>query len=310
MLRMAKWITRNQALQNRAFLADLEQTGNVRETYRRLDIHRGTMTKRRARDPGFAARWDAALAVAHARLAQTMDALATADRPVRLMRTTKGQLQMRRQRPGRLTRAGEQAFLFALSACANVRLAAAAAGFSHSAFYHRAKTCPAFKREMRLALELGYERLEMALLAESCPDSAEYDAWRSNAPPPIPPMTADQALSLLKMHYRTTQLWEEAPYMKRRRGETSEAWSHRRAADYLAERRRQDDQAKVARAAYEAFQGPPSRFEPPPPWLPDLAQLTDWSSSTSRSGTTVPDVRAIDDRLRAAKSGGWDRHED
>lgn len=302
---MSGRITRNQALQNRAFLADLETTGNVRETCRRLGIHRATMTKRRARDPGFATRWDAALAVAHARLAATKDAQGTADHPVRLMRTTKGRLQMRRQRPGRLTREGEQAFLFALTACANVRLAAAAAGFSHSAFYYRAKTSSAFKREMQLALELGYERLEMALLAESCPDSAEDDAWRSNAPPPIPPMTADQAMTLLQMHYRTTQLWAEAPYMKRRRGETGAEWSHRRAADYLAERRRQDDEARVARAAHEAFQGPPSPFEPPPPWLPDLAQLTQWSSSTSQPGRCVPTVEEVSERLRIAAQGGW-----
>ncbi len=302
---MARWITRNQALQNRAFLADLETTGNVRETCRRLEIHRGTMTKRRARDPGFAARWDAALAVADARLSTTKDAEATADRDVRLIRTGKGRLQMRRQTPGRLTREGEQAFLSALSACANVRLAAAAAGFSHSAFYYRARTSPAFKREMQLALDLGYERLEMALLAESCPDSAQDDAWRHNAPPPIPPMTADQALHLLTMHYRTTQLWAEAPYMKQRRGETGAEWSHRRAADYLAERRRQDDQAKVARATYEAFQGPPSPFEPPPPWLPDLAQVTDWSASTSRPCTRVPRVEEVSERLRIAAQGGW-----
>lgn len=302
---MPKRITRNQALQNRAFLSDLEITGNVRETCRRLAIHRATMTKRRARNPGLAARWDAALAIAHSRLSETTDAKATAGDGVRLVRTGQGRLQMRRQAPGRLTRAGEQSFLYALSACANVRLAAAAAGFSHSAFYHRAKVSPAFAREMQLAIEHGYERLEMALLAESCPDSAEDDAWRHNDPPPIPPMTADQALTLLQLHHRTARLWAEAPYMKRRRGETGAEWSHRRAADYLAERRRQDDAAMVARAAHQAFQCPPSPFESPPPWLPDLAQVIEWSRIESRTGRPLPDAKDIRARLQAARDGGW-----
>ena len=45
-----------------------------------------------------------------------------------VIRLKSGRLQVRAAQPGKLTRACEQAFLLALSACANVRLAAAAVG--------------------------------------------------------------------------------------------------------------------------------------------------------------------------------------
>ena len=73
-----------------------------------------------------------------------------------------GRLQLRLAPPGlddqsRPSRPSSRA----LSATANVRLSAAAAGFAASAFYHRRIAgARAFAREMRLALEMGYERLE------------------------------------------------------------------------------------------------------------------------------------------------------
>lgn len=83
-----------------------------------------------------------------------------------------------------MTREHEQAFLAALSATANVRLSAAAAGFSHSAFCHRARSRPAFAREINMALRMGYDRIEMALLESTLPGSHADDAWRHNEPPP------------------------------------------------------------------------------------------------------------------------------
>src|SRR5690554_6613137 len=65
---MPRPLKRRQALQNRAFLDALRRTGNVRLAARELGVHRSTFTKRRAKHPAFAAEWDAALAIAHARL--------------------------------------------------------------------------------------------------------------------------------------------------------------------------------------------------------------------------------------------------
>ena len=71
-----------------------------------------------------------------------------------------GRLQLRLAPPGRITKAAEQAFLRALSASANVRLSAAAAGFAHSNFYARRRSanrspvkCGARSRSAVSALE-------------------------------------------------------------------------------------------------------------------------------------------------------------
>ena len=47
-----------QQRQNRAFLAALARTGNARLAARAVDLHRATLTRRRASHPAFAADWD------------------------------------------------------------------------------------------------------------------------------------------------------------------------------------------------------------------------------------------------------------
>lgn len=51
---MPRPFTRAQALQNRAFLAAVRRTGNVRLAARELGVHRSTFTKRRGKDAAFA----------------------------------------------------------------------------------------------------------------------------------------------------------------------------------------------------------------------------------------------------------------
>ena len=58
--------TRRQALQNRAWLEALRQTGNPRLAALMLGVHRSTYLKRRAKSAAFAQDWDAQLAAAHA----------------------------------------------------------------------------------------------------------------------------------------------------------------------------------------------------------------------------------------------------
>jgi hypothetical protein len=144
---------------------------------------------------------------------------------------------------------------------------------------------------------MGYERLEMALLETIDPHSHADDAWRHNDPPPIPPMTANQALQLMYLHHKTTQLWAEAPYMRRRRGESTAEWSIRRAADYIAQKARERDDLAVsivARAARAHAKRSP--LDPPPPKLPALDQVTGWSSADPQ--------RRPHDATRAL-FGGW-----
>lgn len=177
-----------------------------------------------------------------------------------------------------MTQAAEQAFFRALSASANVRLSAAAAGFAHSSFYARARAHRAFAREKRLALEMGYERLEIAAFAAALPESYEDDGWRHNDPPPIPPMTANQALQLLVLHEKSVRQGWERPHRRRRRGESEAAYVERLRAMWTAEKAREAEDAAVRRAArYEGTGDWRLPEEPPPPPLPALEQVTGWS---------------------------------
>lgn len=272
---MARPFNRRQAHENDAFLAALRATGNTREAARRVGLQRSTMFRRRARDAAFAAEWDAALVLAHARF-RTQGDTAPVDGEPYVVRTVAGRLQLRRAQPRRLDHKAEQTFLAALSATANVRLSAAAAGFSHSAFYDRRNASPAFAREMRLALEMGYERLEMALLAAADPESYRDDAWRHNDPPPIPQMSAGEALQLLHLHQKEARLLAEPAHIKRRRGESSEAYSFRLSAMYQAGLQRDREAFDIAEAERRAA-GKPSPFGPKILPLPALDQVKGWS---------------------------------
>ena len=303
---MARRFNRRQALENQAFLAALRRTGNVRLAARELGVHRATFTRRRAAHPAFAAEWDAALALAHAGLNANPPRRAAMGRQAggggaepRLVRLANGRLQLRAATPGtrRIDRAARQAFLAALSATANVRLAARAAGFAHSSFYRLREYDPAFAREMRLALELGCERIELALLESFDPDSCRDDAWRHNDPPPIPPMTAAQALQALFLHYRQLRLGDERPDRRRRRGEASDHYGARLGRKWRAEKAWHREGYEVA-AAGRAGGTAPARFEPPAPTLPALDRLTGWSKARPAAPDAAPDGRP-------ALFGGW-----
>ena len=129
---------RRQALQNRAFLAALARTGNVRLAARELGVHRSTFTKRRACSAAFAAEWDGALAAAQACLGRPQPRrrrTGPGPAPPHVVRLADGRLQLRAGKARRIDNDARQAFLAALSATANVRLSARAAGFAHSSFY-------------------------------------------------------------------------------------------------------------------------------------------------------------------------------
>lgn len=272
---MARPFTREQALQNAAFLRALTATGNARGAARTVGMSAAAMHHRRAHHPSFAQRWDAASASAHARLhaaggkrgpsalfpargkggsparekGSRAGALRTQGGEPVAVRTRSGKLQLRPAHPDKLTIAAEQAFLSALSASANLRLSAAAAGASVAAFYRRKRQNKAFAREMRLALERGYERLEMALHESWAEDAYEHDGWRHNEPPAMPPMSANQALQLMYLHQKEARLQAEPPHIKRRRGESREAHSFRLSAMYEARLERDREAFRIAQAA-------------------------------------------------------------
>jgi hypothetical protein len=323
--------TRRQALQNQAWLEALRATGNPRLAARMLGVHRSTYLKRRAKSAAFAQDWDAQLAAAHAdfhraggpRPPEGSLVIASGAKQSRLDRrgagaprddgrghrtkggelcvgrTRGGRLQLRRAPAGWMTGKGEQAFFFALSATANVRLAAAAAGFSHSAFYARKRTRVAFAREMRLSLTMGYDRVEGAAMASALADSHADDAWRHNDPPPIPPMTPDQALQLLCLHNKSVRLSWDRPHRRKRRGEPWETYTERLRAMWTAEKGKEAQDEALRRAArYEATGDWRLPEEPPPPELPPLHLVTGWSKAN-------PDRARATYNPKLALFGGW-----
>jgi len=236
-----------------------------------------------------------------------------------ICRRNDGKLQMRRAQPGKLTIEAEQAFLAALSATCNIRLAAAAVGAAAHAFYRRRKKSSAFAREQRLALQRGYEALEMALHEGGMAGSHEHDDWRHNDPPAMPPMSVNQALQLMYLHQKAALLVDEPTPLRRRRGESNEARCERLAQ--MAEAR-----ARRAREAFEAAEA--ERMERGlPAWgaageavrrelrgegqvfLPDLAQVAARShaggmGSTARWSTADPDKPPHDRSAQPCRGHG------
>lgn len=217
-----------------------------------------------------------------------------------VVRLKSGKLQLRRAQAGKLTREAEQAFLAALSATCNMSLAAAAVGADPHAFYRRRKKDPGFAREVRLALQTGYDRLELALLESMPPSAYEHDEWRHNDPPAIPPMSASQALQQMYLHQKEARLTAEPWWLKRRRGESREAHSERLALMAEERDRLRREEFEVAEAERWAqglpAWGPAGEDVRRKLGLPDLAQVTGWSRADLRKALHDSDL---------ALFGGW-----
>lgn len=277
--------TPRQRAENAHFLRALARTGNAHEAARTVGFSRSRFTKRRAADPAFAARWDAALAMAQSSLSSKASLRTkTGDAAPVLVLRRDGTVQMRRRLATAISPEAETRFLLALAASANVRLAARAAGFASASFYARKRRNPGFAREWAEALAVGYERLQLTLLEGWSVEASEQDAWTHNAPPPVPPMTPNQALQLLHLHQKEARGLAEPPHIRRRRGESPDAHSYRLSQMYearLARDRAAFDTAERARRdCGEGMPWPgdlPDPCEPTPPAMPDLAQVIGWS---------------------------------
>ena len=292
---MPKPLTRAQQLENAAFLRHLRRTGNACEAARALGFGRGRFIERRQKHPAFASLWDAALVIAHADL--TLKRIGTSVPPPGepyIRRSKTGRWQVRRAQAGLIDHAGRQRFLAALSATANVRLAAAASGFGVSALYNHRCRNPAFAREWQLALETGYERLKTALMASWQVESFADDDWRRNDPPEMPPMTANQALQLMYLHQKEAIIGRTPMTGRLRPGETRQARSALLGFIYEEQQEREALKFRIAEAERLA-RGEPTHQRWAPGELPDLSQVTGWSKAKAKPPT---------DPTRAL-FGGW-----
>ena len=135
---------------------------------------------------------------------------------------------------------------------------------------------------------MGYELLECALLQAGTADSGEHDLWRRNDPPPLPPLTADQALQTLAHHRKSVELGWDMPHRRRRRGEPWETYTARLRAMWLHKEALEAEDGALARAAARAIAWEErGRWrladEPEPLPVPPLHLVTGWSKASGRA---------------------------
>lgn len=307
---MPRPFTPLQAHENRLFLERFAMSGNVRLAAREAGVKYGTIQHRRRVNAAFAQAWEAAAAAVQARLhlaggkrgpepapgrsrIAPPPGAAWSASPRRLgedyrtkggepmvVRTRTGRLQIRLAHPDKLTRAAEQAFLRALAATANIRLAAAAAGASPAAFYRRRRRDPAFASEFRIALRIGYDRLEHAAMERTLQAMGRDGgdpAWLAGliADNPIPPLSWDQAFQQLCLHRNSVRLDGDRPPGRAARIERDPI------AAFAAIGRNIDAIKSAAR--FEATGSWRRADEPPPPGLVPLELVTGWSKASGRA---------------------------
>jgi hypothetical protein len=220
-----------------------------------------------------------------------------------IVRLANGRLQLRLAPPGRMTDAAEKTYLLALSASANIRLAAKAAGFAHSSFYRRALRHPAFAAQGKVALTIGYDRLEHLALAHAgaaMRGEGPDNAWQVAAGEmPMPPMSWDQAFHTLCQHRAIVRLgWEERTRPIAAPADPAQA--------FAALERTLDADARVRH--YEATGRWHLPGEPELPRLPPLGLVTGWSGAATVKVTHNPGVPLfggwrIDDWKKRKKAG-------
>ena len=85
-----------------------------------------------------------------------------------LQRGNGRRVQVKRARPDQWTADTAHRFLTALAGTCNVKMAAEAVGTSTTSAFARRRLDPGFARAWAQALEIGYARLEAALIESAC----------------------------------------------------------------------------------------------------------------------------------------------
>ncbi len=113
-------------------------------------------------------------------------------------------VQVKRVRSNGWTKARRTAFLTELAQSCNVKRAHAVAGMSMAAGYHLRRRDPEFAAQWQAALEIGYERLETALLRRALEAAGAIEI--DDAAEPVEKMTVEQAIGFLNKHRASIQL--------------------------------------------------------------------------------------------------------
>jgi hypothetical protein len=188
-----------------AFLRALERCGDVRRSALDAGVDFTTVYVRRKAHTDFAEAWEGALAARLVRIAEEEEAPpphcmrspspANAGADLLVLQPGADGVRAARSGAGRWTAAAEKRFFSALADRANVRSAAAAAGFSTNAIYARRARRPEFRRLWEAAVETGKARLQMLLM-----DVAEraFDPELLDVSEEAPQVSVSEALNILK----------------------------------------------------------------------------------------------------------------
>lgn len=194
---------KTSARRREAFFRALAQSGNQTLAAERVKVSRSWVSLHRATDPAFRARMEACVAEARARISAADAVLPHRawryhDGEELVVRGSRGRrVQLSRARERQWTARVEARFLDHLAASCNVRAACRASGLSiKSAYDHRARW-PEFARRWQAAVEIGYDRIEGALVNNAIL-MLEGDPPDPTAP--MPPMSVAQAFQLIHMH--------------------------------------------------------------------------------------------------------------
>lgn len=114
-----------------------------------------------------------------------------------------GPVQRRRAKPVSWTAAKRKAFLTELAHSCNVTRAHKAAEMCNGSAYSVRQRDAEFARQWQAALEIGYERLEMALARRALEVLGELELDEREEP--VEKMTVAQAIEVMNMHRRSVQ---------------------------------------------------------------------------------------------------------
>ena len=180
------------------FLRALKATGNAREAARAAGVDHSLAYYHRRRDAAFAAEWEAALASAGDASADSGPRSAgdAVGAELVLRRSKRRGDQLVRAGPGRWSEKAEGIFLGVLARSANVRRAAAAAGFSTNALYYRRETYPGFAGRWDRALEQSKVHLRGLVISSGI---ATFDPESADEAGALPKVTVAEAISILRL---------------------------------------------------------------------------------------------------------------
>ncbi len=197
-----------------AFFTALAETGNQTISAERARVSRSWVVQQQAADPAFRAEMDACIASAAARLAAASqvpeEGWEDIDGEELVLRGVNNRLvQVARARLGQWTPRIEARFLRTLAATCNVTAACKEVGLTKQSAYYRRRKWPSFEQRWDEAVEIGYARLEMALLENGC-NMLEAVAVEPDAP--MPSMSVDQAIQVMGLHRRQVKREARGPH--------------------------------------------------------------------------------------------------